>query len=122
MGVYEVMEVTGDMRRLIHRGGAVHEIRDQMRRNGGLTLREEGVLLALDGKSSLEEVIGITHTEDLRTRAHARDRGGGMKLSYKGFDRAGAAVADVIEARCCGCHRNTSAIRHLHFADWRSGK
>jgi hypothetical protein len=35
-----------------------------MKLHGGLTLREEGVLLALAGKSSLEEVIGITHTED----------------------------------------------------------
>ena len=64
MGVYEVMEVTPTMRRVIHRGGGSHELREQMKLNGGLTLREEAVLLALDGKSSLEEVIGITHTED----------------------------------------------------------
>ncbi len=64
MGVYEVMEVTPMMRRVIHRGGASHELREQMKIHGGLTLREEGVLLALAGKSSLEEVIGITHTED----------------------------------------------------------
>jgi type IV pilus assembly protein PilB len=64
MGVYEVMEVTPAMRRVIHRGGGSHELREQMKIHGGLTLREEGVLLALAGKSSLEEVIGITHTED----------------------------------------------------------
>ena len=64
MGVYEVMEVTPAMRRVIHRGGGSHELREQMKLHGGLTLREEGVLLALAGKSSLEEVIGITHTED----------------------------------------------------------
>ncbi|HEX8324420.1 MAG TPA: ATPase, T2SS/T4P/T4SS family [Tepidisphaeraceae bacterium] len=64
MGVYEVMEVTPQMRKVIHRGGGSHELRDQMKLHGNLSLREEGILLALAGKSSLEEVIGITHTED----------------------------------------------------------
>ena len=64
LGVYEVMEVTPSMRRVIHRGGGSHELRDEMKRNGNLSLREEGVLIAIAGKSSLEEVIGITHTED----------------------------------------------------------
>lgn len=69
MGVYEVMEVTPAMRRIIHRGGAAHELREQMKINGNLSLREEGVQLALAGKSSLEEVIGITHTEDESPKA-----------------------------------------------------
>jgi len=64
MGVYEVMEVTPAMRKLIHRGSSTHELREQMKLQGQLSLREEGVLLALAGKSSLEEVIGITHGED----------------------------------------------------------
>ncbi len=63
MGVYEVMEVTPDMRRMIHRGASSHELRDKMRQQGGLTLREEGVLLAMGGTSSLEEVLGVTHSE-----------------------------------------------------------
>src|SRR5439155_15661047 len=61
MGVYEVMEVSPEMRRMIHRGAPVHDIRDKMREQGGLTLREEGVQLALAGTSSLEEVLGVTH-------------------------------------------------------------
>ncbi|MDB5326350.1 MAG: hypothetical protein JWM57_1919 [Phycisphaerales bacterium] len=64
MGVYEVMEVTPTMRKIIHRGGASHELREQMKHNGNLNLREEGVQLALAGKSSLEEVLGITHNDD----------------------------------------------------------
>jgi hypothetical protein len=31
---------------------------------GGRTLREEGVLRSLDGMSSLEEVLRVTHSED----------------------------------------------------------
>ncbi len=81
MGVYEVMEVTPAMRRVIHRGGGSHELREQMKIHGGLTLREEGVLLAMAGKSSLEEVIGITHTEDetMATPAASDARGGTAK-------------------------------------------
>lgn len=64
MGIYEVMEVTGELRRMIHRAIPAHELRAQFTRDGGLTLREEGVLVALAGKSSLEEVLRATHIED----------------------------------------------------------
>ncbi len=63
-GIYAVMEVTSDLRRLIHRAAPPHELRDALRKAGGLMLREEGVLLALDGKTSLEEVLSVTHSED----------------------------------------------------------
>jgi type IV pilus assembly protein PilB len=63
-GVYTVMEVTSDLRRMIHRAAPTHELRDVLRRQGVLTLREEGVLLALDGKTCLEEVLAVTHSED----------------------------------------------------------
>jgi type IV pilus assembly protein PilB len=63
MGIYEVMEVLPELRRMIHRGASSHELREQMRKQGGLTLREEGVQLALAGTSSLEEVLGVTHSE-----------------------------------------------------------
>jgi type IV pilus assembly protein PilB len=58
------MEVTPAIRRLIHDGAPAHQIRDRVRQNGGLTLRDEGVLLALAGKTSLEEVLRVTHSED----------------------------------------------------------
>jgi len=64
LGIYEVMEVTPELRRLIHRGGATHEIRDKMRSGGVLTLREEGVELALDGKTTLDEILRVTHNDD----------------------------------------------------------
>jgi type IV pilus assembly protein PilB len=63
-GIYAVMEVTMDLRRLIHRAAPTHELHDALRRKDVLTLREEGVLLALDGKTSLEEVLAVTHSED----------------------------------------------------------
>src|SRR5262249_44390680 len=52
LGIYEVMEVTPALRRMIHRAAASHELREKCRTQGQLSLREEGILLALDGKSS----------------------------------------------------------------------
>jgi type II secretory ATPase GspE/PulE/Tfp pilus assembly ATPase PilB-like protein len=63
LGVYELMEVTPAIRRLIHDGSPVHAIREKVRQGGGLTLREEGVLLALAGKTSLEEILRVTHDD-----------------------------------------------------------
>ncbi|QOI99178.1 MAG: Flp pilus assembly complex ATPase component TadA [Phycisphaeraceae bacterium] len=63
-GVYEVMEVTPAIRRMVHHAAPSHEIRAQMRRDGGLTLREEGVLIALAGRTSLEEILRVTQMDD----------------------------------------------------------
>ena len=63
-GFYEVMEVTADIRRLIHAGAPTHQLREKMRQSGVLTLREEGVLVALEGRTSLEEVLAVTHADD----------------------------------------------------------
>ncbi|MCC6428353.1 MAG: type II/IV secretion system protein [Phycisphaerales bacterium] len=65
VGVYEVMEVTPELRRMIHLQKATHELREQMKRHGGLTLRDEGVLIALEGKTSLEEILRVTQSDDV---------------------------------------------------------
>lgn len=65
LGVYEIMEVTGIIRRLIHEAVPVHVLREETRRQGSRTLREEGVQLALKGQTSLEEVMRVTfHDEE----------------------------------------------------------
>ncbi|MEL7471928.1 MAG: ATPase, T2SS/T4P/T4SS family [Planctomycetota bacterium] len=64
VGVYEVLEVTPPLRRLIYRDASTHELREAHRRYGGMSLRDEGVLHALSGKTSLEEILRVTRTED----------------------------------------------------------
>jgi type IV pilus assembly protein PilB len=64
LGIYEVMEMTADLRRLVHEAAPSHTLRDRMRKVGALTLREEGVLVAIQGKTSLEEVLDVTHSDD----------------------------------------------------------
>jgi type IV pilus assembly protein PilB len=73
VGVYEVMEVTPLLRRLIHTGAATHAIREKFRSNGGLTLREEGVMLAIEGKTTLEEILRVTHNDDEDSPERASD-------------------------------------------------
>ncbi len=63
-GIYEVMDVSSELRRHVHRGAASHEIRQAWQREGGKTLREEGVELAIQGKCSLEEVLRVTQHDD----------------------------------------------------------
>ena len=63
VGIYEVMEITPELRRMIHKGASTQDLREQWRRGGGLTLREEGLLAALEGKTCLEEVLCVTHSE-----------------------------------------------------------
>ncbi len=62
-GIYEVMEMFPELRRLIQKGVSSHEIRDRWIEGGGVTLRQEGVMVALSGRTSLEEALGVTHGE-----------------------------------------------------------
>ncbi len=60
IGIYEVMEVTAPIRRMIHRAAPTHEIRDELARHAFMSLRSEGVRLAQEGHTSLEEVLRVT--------------------------------------------------------------
>ncbi|MFG0274609.1 MAG: GspE/PulE family protein [Phycisphaerales bacterium] len=68
LGVYEVMEITSSLRRLVHQGAASHEIRAAFCEEGGLTLRKEAILMAVGKRTSLEEALRVTR-EDLDAEA-----------------------------------------------------
>ncbi len=59
-GLYEVMALTPELRRLILRGGSVAEIRDQAVADGMLTLRMDGMVKIERGVTTLEEVVKET--------------------------------------------------------------
>ena len=65
LGIYEVMEVDGELRRAIYHREPTHTIRAMHRESGGMTLREEGVRLALAGKTSLEEILRVTSVDEV---------------------------------------------------------
>ncbi len=64
IGIYEVMEDTGEIRRMIHHAAPAHELRETLRHHGIKTLRQAGVELAMSGSSSLEEVLRATHMDE----------------------------------------------------------
>ncbi len=73
VGIYEVFEVTPATRRMIYHNRPTHELRAEMRRAGVQTLREEGVRLAIEGRTSLEEVLRVTRNDDEEGTAPAKE-------------------------------------------------
>jgi type IV pilus assembly protein PilB len=63
LGIFEIMEVDAGLRELIHIRADYERIEDYLRRNGWLSLREEGLLLVEQGASPLEEVLRVTRSE-----------------------------------------------------------
>jgi type IV pilus assembly protein PilB len=59
-GIYEVMALSPELRRLILRGGSVAELRDQAVQDGMLTLRMDGIVKVQKGVTTLEEVVKET--------------------------------------------------------------
>jgi len=101
-GVYEVMEIGPELRKLVHRGVSSHELRDSWRHLGGLTLREEGLLMAEEGRTSLEEVLVATHNEGeaLPSLAQAAPRADDAPAATdEAEEPAGGAVAAPRRAR-----------------------
>ncbi|MBL8877849.1 MAG: Flp pilus assembly complex ATPase component TadA, partial [Phycisphaerales bacterium] len=63
IGVYEVLEVTDNVRRLLHLGVNEKELKQAARLSGWRPLREEGLRIVEEGRSTLEEVLRVTHVE-----------------------------------------------------------
>ncbi|MGH7501052.1 MAG: type IV-A pilus assembly ATPase PilB [Longimicrobiales bacterium] len=59
-GLYEVMAISPEIRRLIMHGASTDELRDRGLQEGMLTLRMDGLLKAARGATTLEEVIKET--------------------------------------------------------------
>ena len=59
-GLYEVLNISADIRRLIMHGASTDELREQGLQEGMLTLRMDGLLKASRGVTTLEEVIKET--------------------------------------------------------------
>jgi type IV pilus assembly protein PilB len=60
-GIYQVMPISDEMRRVIMRGGNALEIADQARLEGVRDMRQSGLLKVRQGVTSLEEVMGVTN-------------------------------------------------------------
>jgi type II secretory ATPase GspE/PulE/Tfp pilus assembly ATPase PilB-like protein len=59
-GLYEVMSMSPELRRMILRGASVAELREQAVAEGMLTLRMDGIVKVKKGVTTLEEVVKET--------------------------------------------------------------
>jgi type IV pilus assembly protein PilB len=64
-GIYELMEMNATLRDLAFKKAAAGDLREQARLAGMVTLLEDGVRKVFDGQTSMEEVLSITHREDI---------------------------------------------------------
>ncbi|MEL6329452.1 MAG: ATPase, T2SS/T4P/T4SS family [Planctomycetota bacterium] len=64
LGVYEVVEISPLISRAIYERASTQRIRAAIKRTGVLSLREEAVRHALDGRISLEEALRVTQRDE----------------------------------------------------------
>jgi len=60
IGIYEVLEVNDDIRELIFAGANADKIKQKAREHGMITMQEDGFIKAVQGITSIEEVIRVT--------------------------------------------------------------
>jgi len=60
-GIYELLVVDDTLRAMIHDNKGEHALRESASRNGMRVLREDGIAKVLAGKTSLEEVVRVSH-------------------------------------------------------------
>ena len=60
VGVYEVLKMTEHLRQLILRGGSTTDLFRMAKQEGMLTLRESAIRKALEGVTSVDEVLRVT--------------------------------------------------------------
>ena len=66
MGVYELLEMGPQIRELAFQGAHTNEIRKAAIQAGMSPLQADGVRKVLDGHTTIEEVLTITHRQDLK--------------------------------------------------------
>lgn len=59
MGIHEVLEVSPTLKEMVMAGKTGDEIEDQARKEGMLTMLEDGIFKAAQGRTSIEEVLRV---------------------------------------------------------------
>jgi type IV pilus assembly protein PilB len=60
VGIFEVLTMTPELGQLILRTLSETEIEKEARRQGRITMRQDGILKVLDGKTTIEEILRVT--------------------------------------------------------------
>ncbi|MBP9815932.1 type II/IV secretion system protein [Candidatus Woesebacteria bacterium] len=62
VGIFEVIKISRDVEKLIVRNSTANEIQDQAIKEGLITMKQDGYLKALDGITTLEEVLRVAQS------------------------------------------------------------
>lgn len=65
MGVFEIMVMDSRLREMAFNGAGTHELRQQARNSGMLSLQEDGVQKVLSGQTTYEEILRVTHAQNM---------------------------------------------------------
>ncbi len=63
MGIFELMLLTTQVREMTFKGESTQSIRKMARKQGMRTLFEDGIVKAIKGQTTLDEVLRITQHE-----------------------------------------------------------
>ncbi|MDR0453985.1 MAG: GspE/PulE family protein [Deferribacteraceae bacterium] len=63
VGIFEILTVNDDIRRLVNRSASAFEIREEARKHGFQTMFEHGVELIRKGQTTPEELLSVTRSE-----------------------------------------------------------
>jgi len=64
VGLYEVFRMNNELRKLIADSASVMEIQEAAQRNGMVTLEQAGIIKALEGLTTLEEVYRVARKSE----------------------------------------------------------
>lgn len=62
IAIFEVLKVSGPINRLVLQSAGAHEIEDMARKEGLIMMKQDGYLKALDGITTIEEVLRVAET------------------------------------------------------------
>ncbi len=103
MGIYELMTMSNQIREMTFKGESTQVIRKLARKQGMRTLFEDGMIKAMKGQTSLDEVLRITQHEMLTTP--------GTRRASAGDSRRRSWVAGALgPVSVTACSRSSSGV------------
>jgi general secretion pathway protein E len=63
IGIFEMLSINDDIRRLVNRSASAFEIREEARKHGYVTMFEHGVEIISKGLTTPEELLSVTRSE-----------------------------------------------------------
>jgi type IV pilus assembly protein PilB len=63
VGIHEAMKITQTIRDLVMKGGTSQQIEDQAKKEGMVTMLEDGIFKCAQGLTTIEEVLRVVNSE-----------------------------------------------------------